>query len=375
MLLTILISLAAVMALIVIHELGHFAAARILGIPVFEFSIGLGPEIASWQSASGTKWSLRLLPFGGYCSFDPPGLEDIHKSNLFGAAPVKRLCVLLAGPLFNLAAAFLISLVVFAGIGVPVATTTIEGLAPSVVVDGRLQAGDVVVGVNGHEVPDYEAFQTVVQQAVRKGDQTLNVVVQRGGKIYQARTKLSWSEDRQTADPGLVLAREPKVVSFGRAIVCAFMQMGQYWTALISTLGGLLSGAVSMKSMSGVVGIVSTLSSRTMPGEYVGLLGFLSFNLFVMNLLPLPVLDGWKALTSLIEMTAGYVVPAAWDEKITTAGAVALVLFFVYVTCQDVARLTGVSGEFLAGCLLFLVGLWFLTKRFLLIWNAKKGRC
>ena len=340
--------------LIAIHELGHFLAARLCGVKVLEFAMGMGPLLWKRQSKSGTQISLRLLPIGGFCAME--GEETASDDPAaFNNAPVwKRLIILAAGVTMNFLLGLVLVAVCFSQVGsfvVPTITDFMEG-CPYEGPDG-LQVGDTFYRINGERT--YFSSDVSVYMA-RGGGESADIVVIRDGKKVRLddfpmtlREYTDPETGEQTMKYGLYFQKQER--GFGALVKYTWYGAMDFVRMVRLGLTDLVRGAVGFKEMSGVVGVVDMMAqvgseSPTVRDGILNILylgAFIAVNLAVMNLLPLPALDGGRifflVITWLLEHILHRRIDPKYEGYVNTAGLVALMALMVFVMYNDIARI------------------------------------
>ena len=353
---TILYILAAILIfgiLIAVHEWGHFIAARLCGVTVHEFAIGMGPALYQ-REKKGTKYAIRLLPIGGYCALEgeEDDSDDPHSLNNQGFW--KKVLIFAAGAAMNFLVGFLIILCIYST-AQAFRTTEITGFFDGCPYQGEegLQVGDAFYRIDGHRI---YLFSDISTYLARGNGQTFDLVVIRDGeKVHLEDFPMTVQEYTQEdgtpftgygfylngAEPATLWAKLR--VSWYNAI--------DFVRLIWMSLGDLITGRAGMQDLSGPVGIVSTI---TQVGEqsasllealeniaYFGAL--IAVNLAVMNLLPIPALDGGKifflAINALCMLVAKRQIPPKYENYIHAACFALLMLLMLAVTFQDVFRL------------------------------------
>ena len=340
--------------LIATHELGHFATAKLLGVKVNEFSVGMGPAIFKREKGE-TLYSLRLLPIGGYCAMEGEDDDSVDPRSFGRAAGWKKLIILAAGAGMNFVTGLLILLILYfpaAGFFQEVYAGPLEGYG---VEDCGLQPGDRFLSVDGHRVLVYGNAQLYLSRA---GD-TLDLVVERDGEVvelndvylpYQERTD---EEGNYTRLRGLSLGREVQAAGVAEKLAYSWNSaLDMVRTGWIS-LGDLLRGAVGLRDLSGPVGIVDMMTDVGSSSETAAvaasnlayLAALIAVNLAVMNLLPIPALDGGRILFLLINgvlyLVARRKIDPKYEAYVHMAGLLALLGLMLVVTFSDVSKLIG----------------------------------
>lgn len=317
--------------LVMIHELGHFFAAKITGIQVNELSLGMGPLLLKHQGKE-TLYSLRLFPIGGFCSMEG---EDEESENVraFNRKPaLARAFVVVAGALMNLLLAIVILSCIAGHIGV--ATTRIDAVSQ----EGTAYAagvlpGDEILEVDGEKV----SFFADVRAGIQKADEEVNLVLLRDGKkVYMAVPVEKDEQGVAVIGINAVISKSPmKALRYGSR---ATVEMGR---EMLSYFGQLFTGESSVQDLTGPVGIVSAIGTQAKRGFiYVAnLLAMISLNLAIINMLPLPALDGGRLLFIIINALTGRAVSEETEGKIHFAGMMLLFGLMAYVLILDVGRL------------------------------------
>jgi len=337
--------------LVTIHELGHFIAAKSLGVKVNEFAVGMGPVILKRQGRE-TKYSLRLLPIGGFCAMEGQD-ENSDDPGSFMNKPVwKRFIILIAGSFMNFLTGFLILAVLFAGYGA-LTTTTIasfmEGFPNTE--SSYLREGDAFYSIDGERTYLSNDITTFLS---RGNGKTADIVIIRDGKKvllndfpmelreYEINgekvLRYGFYLKAEKATPGLKLRHSwYNSISFVRMV-----RMG---------LGDLISGSVGVKELSGPVGIVEIINDVGSSAESKSaaisniayICAFIAINLAVMNMLPIPALDGGRIffmlVTFVIEKASRRRVNPKYENYIHVAGFVLLMGLMAFVLFNDILKL------------------------------------
>jgi len=329
---TILIGVFFLGFLVFIHELGHFLASRMCGVKVEAFSIGMGPVLFH-KTFRGTDWRLSLLPFGGYCSMKgEKDLEEsfnenvlLDKDSFYGVKPIFRAFIAFAGPLANfLFSVFAFFVIALTGYTYYSASNTIRLATDdypelhSAAAEGGILSGDKIIKIESREVNDFSEIYEIV---AGHPDEDIQITVERKGQLlnFSVHTDMDKSSGEGKigvmSDASTVTARQAKRYSFFPAIGQGFYQTCRMTGLSIKGIGLLFRGLNISESVAGPARITSMMGETAKSGFSAGfrsgivaLLQFMALicvSLFIMNLLPLPVLDGFLLLTSLIEAIFG----------------------------------------------------------------------
>ncbi len=324
---------------IFIHEFGHFAAAKRNGILVNEFSIGMGPLLWSRQGKE-TKYSIRLLPIGGYCMMEGEEEDSDLPGSYSNASVGARLSVVSAGARNNilLGLAVLCLLTVFGG---NIASTTVAGFQDNATTYATgLREKDRILSVNGSRLfIANDLFYEMMWVKDGKCDMT---VVRDNKKIeLEDVTFLTVANEDGTNSISLdfYVFAEPKnpVTVIKHSVLWTFSLIRQ----VLRSFYQLITGTVPLNQLSGPVGIVSAIGEAASIGwdSLLMLLAFISINLGIMNILPLPALDGGKIVTLLIEGATGRKLSPKAEMIINALGLVFLLTMMIFVTYNDISRL------------------------------------
>lgn len=328
--------------LVTFHELGHFLAGRATGVYIHEFAIGMGPVLFSWRGKE-TRYSLRLIPIGGYTRFAGEEGKDKEEDNavprdrlLPTQTPGTRAKIVVAGPLANLLIACVAFFVVFSFVGLSQPTTAIsEVMAGYPAEQAGLRAGDQVLSVGGVETPTWADMTAAIQP---RAAQPTEVVVQRG---YERLTVSITPID--VSGVGVIGVRPSFIVV--RLGLLQGLYQGVKETLIVS-LGwaqgiiGMLLGKVA-PDVTGPVGITQILgeAAKTGLGELLYLFGALSANLGLLNLLPVPALDGSRLIFAGVEALRGKPIDPDKESFVHFIGFFLLMALFVVITYKDILRL------------------------------------
>ncbi|MBQ7523644.1 MAG: site-2 protease family protein [Oscillospiraceae bacterium] len=347
MLLYVIVAVFVFGLLIFLHELGHFIAAKACGVRVNEFSVCMGPAL--WQKTKGeTTYSLRLIPIGGYCAME--GEDDASDDpRSFTAVSVwKRLCILVAGAGANFLCGLLILLILF-GTSPLAATPTIREFYPesTVAEETGLQVGDTLYRIDGRRVYRYEDVGMLLDRSI--GLHTLEVLrdgkrVSLGEVPLERRAYIVDGEEQQMY--GLQFAVVPMTLPL--ALSQTWANAADFVRLIWMSLGDLIHGLVGFDQISGTVGIVRIMAQTGEAAETTAaavrsiayFAAFLAINLAVMNLLPIPALDGGKVFTLLVTAVLETVfrrkIDPKYEQYIHAAGMVLLLVLIAVITLKDI---------------------------------------
>lgn len=340
---SIVVSIAAIMMignlLILAHELGHYIAARSVGLVAARFTIGLGPNLFRVTDRHGTLWSLSALPLGGFVSF--AGERDRSRPGGYAALPPPaRLAIIAAGPAANI----LVAIGLFAGILAAKGETSLLPVV-SVVVPGSaadmagLQVGDRVLAVDGTRT---RTFSDLVPLLREHPDQRVALQIDRDDAVIgvSARLGVRPAGGKFVGYLGIVshaLGHRP--LTLGQIALYA---PARAWQITVETLSGIATALTTGRGAShfaGMLGVAHIAGEAAATGatQLVALTAILSINLALMNLLPIPVLDGGAFLFCLVEWVRGQPAPERLQNLATRTGAAAIAGLFALSTLHDLA--------------------------------------
>lgn len=333
----ILLAVVLFLLLIVFHEFGHFIVAKKSGIKVNEFAVGMGPLIYSKEKGE-TKYSFRLVPIGGYCAMEGEEDESNDPRSFDNAPAFKRFLTILAGPVANLIIAVLVFTIV-GGISGVVTTEVSDFIEDSPAKIAGIEKGDEISKLNGKEISDFTEISKVVNDFYKDKDfeKEINVEVKRDGKDLDFNFKPK--VEAENVYIGIIPAR--RTPGFFEAIALGFKETGRNIKMIFTILGRLFTGKLALGALSGPVGVLKELGNQAQSGlaNLLYFLAYISVNLAVFNLLPIPALDGSKLLTSAIEMITGKKINKKLEEKITMVGFFILLGLILVVSIKDIINL------------------------------------
>lgn len=328
--------------IIFFHELGHFLLARKNKIDVDEFWMGMGPTLVH-KKVGKTDYCLKLFPIGGACVMGEDELDDLSEGSFNNKSPWARISVILAGPIFNFILAFICALIFIAVIGVdkPI-VSSVERNSPAE--EAGLMEGDQIVEMNGKSIHIFRDIQLYNQ--FHHGE-IVELVYERAGKETTVKLTPVAGEDGfyrlGVGSTGYTKGNLLENLGYSAYEV-------KYWIELtIKSLGQLVTGQISVKQLSGPVGVVDVFDDTYQQSKSGGpLLVFvnmlrmailLSANLGVMNLLPLPALDGGRLVFLILEVIRGKRISPEKEGYVHAAGMVLLLGLMVFVMYNDIRKI------------------------------------
>ena len=338
--LQIILAILAFGVLVIVHEFGHFITAKRGGVQVNEFWIGMGPTLLKHEY-HGTLYCLKLLPFGGACVMEGEDGES-ENEHAFGKAKLpRRMLIVCAGALMNFLVGFLIVLAVMQpnGPNGGYIVSTIASVDPASTAAGDLKAGDEILKIDGYHILVRSDFETALS---RTASTTYKVTVRREGeKVTLPSVKLEATVTDANGNKriGITFAELPD--SLGMHLSMSVRTAVNYARLVWSSMGMLVSGQVGVDQLAGPVGMAEVMADTAKYSmiSFFQLVAFISINLGVMNLLPLPALDGGRLVFLIIEGIRRKPVPPRYEGYVHAAGLMLLLMLMVYVTGQDVLRI------------------------------------
>lgn len=363
----IIVALITLMIMIMVHESGHYAVGKMLKFKINEYSIGFGPAIFKHRKKNGELFSIRVIPLGGFCAFEGEDADSSVEGAFNSQKPWKRILVLLAGVTFNFISAFVVLTVAFSIYGYTMPAVASFNAPVGDMPACTLQEGDIIYRVNGHRVytltdsnvgallADCEDGQ--IEMTVIRGYQPImlgkNVIFRRGEMVnVTANLGEYYSTD---ADGSVVTYRGIGIMT--SYVSYRFNVFQCFWLGIVfcvqvvvllfQTIGGMLTGLVAVKgNLGGPITTVGVIASSVSKGGFRSillLLGMMSANIAVMNVLPLPALDGSRVVFTLIEWIRKKPIPRKVEAIIHTVG---LVLLFGITILFDILNLGMIAKLF-----------------------------
>ena len=380
--LTAIVTVIMFLVMISLHEFGHFITAKLMDFKILEYAIGFGPAI--WKSKkSEIQYSLRIVPFGGYCKFEGEDEDSLDKRAFSNQAVWKRIIVVAAGGVFNVILGFILFLVIISQTS-PMVTNRVDTVVEnSYISDAGLMSGDEIIRINGKKVNFYNDITLYTQEFTE--DTECDLVIKRDGekKTLSFKPTKSTSEYKYT-DSGVEVTGfingvktetdfyeydednvkdEEKVGTEERVerLIIGFVPVkedvtianiwGEAWNQtrfvvklVYNSLWQMITGKVGVEQMSGPVGIVKEVNTAVNSGSsswlYVlNLTALLTINLGVFNLLPVPALDGGRLFFMLIELITRKKIPPEKEGLVHSIGFMLLIALIIFISYNDIMKL------------------------------------
>lgn len=317
---------------IILHELGHFTVAKLVGIKVKEFAIGMGPTIFNTKKGE-TKYSLRLLPIGGYVSMEGEDEDSNDPRSFNNASVLSRMAVISAGAFMNFVLAIIVLSIVSFNTGVP--TTVIEDTTENSPAEiAGIVGGDKIVAIDDVNIDKWE--QVINEISNKDENKEFQMTVLRNDE------KMDFNINPVVEDNRIVIGIETRMErSAGGAIKGGFEKTGMFLNAMFDFVKMAFRGKVSTDDLSGPVGVISVVGQAAKAGftEVLLILGFISINLGFFNLLPIPALDGSRLIFLFIELIRGKPIAPEKENFVHIIGFFLLIGLMIIVTYKDLIRI------------------------------------
>lgn len=347
---SILVAILVFGLIILIHEFGHFIIAKKCGIGVLEFSIGMGPRLCSFVRGE-TRYSIKVFPFGGSCMMLGEDENESDPRAFNNKSVWARIAVIAAGPVFNFILAFLLALVIIHTVGYdsPKLTGVIDGLPAK---EQGMQAGDVIMRLNKEPVVVYrDVTMYMYMHPSEPVDVEFKRTLESGAtEVRTVRLVPRYSEEYNSYMLGIQTSgyRQP-VTGIGDTLKYSAYEVVYWIKTAIKSIGMMLRGQVGAEDMAGPVRMVSIIDEtveetrqygvETMLLSLANLCVLLSANLGVMNLLPIPALDGGRLAFLVVEALRGKPIDKEKEGMVHMAGMALLMCLMVFVLFNDIAML------------------------------------
>lgn len=341
---TLILFIVILSLIIVIHEFGHFLFAKLFGVYVYEFSLGMGKKLWSFKKGE-TEYSIRMIPLGGFVSLAGESIEvdeSIPKEQRLQSKSVfQRFMIMVSGPGFNFVLAMFllfISALIFGSVTTKPIIGNLSQEYPAY--QAGIRENDVILEIEGKKVTTWEDAMWEVQMSSGK---TLDFVLEdENGNIKNATvTPIENKTEEGTSYIYGISKDNEKEYGLVQACVYAFEKTGSTFKLMGKTIQSLFVGKVGVDELSGPIGIFSVVDSQAQAGleSIIYLIAFLSVNVGVINLIPFPAFDGGRILFLIIEKIKGSPVDAKIENMIHSIGFMLLILLMIYVTFNDVFRI------------------------------------
>ena len=341
MVLTIICAIIIFSVIIFVHELGHFLTARMFGVTVKEFAIGMGPKLFKKQGEN-TLYSVRAIPIGGFCAMEGEDDDSAEEGSFSRKKPLPRIIILAAGATMNLILGFLIVACLVSASAVQtggIYGTTVESVEQTADAARFLQPGDKITEINGKRV---HIRRDLSFELTQTGGQESTLTFRRDGQTYTETftpTQVTYEDGSTGYIVGFTVAKE----GFGlfRLLHESFFQTVWMVKLVFLSIGMLFTGEANLSDLSGPVGVVSVMNTAAQSGilDFLFFAAFLAVNIGIMNLLPLPALDGGRIFFILVELILRRPVPVEKEAVVHFVGFILLIGLMIFATWNDIVRI------------------------------------
>lgn len=322
--------------IIVIHEGGHFVAARLMKIKVNEFSIGMGPKLIQFTKGE-TKYTLRLVLFGGYCAMEGEDSDSDDENAFANKRVIQRIFVVVAGAFMNLVLGLVIISVMVSTQSL-IGTTTVAKFEDNAISSQTLEVGDKIKSIDGMRVYTSTDVTTGLS---RSADNTVEFVVERNGeaRTIDVEFEMSEYEGHQYINMDFFVLGVEK--TFSSVIKESLAQFVSYCRMIFLSLHDLIVGRYGVSDISGPVGTVSIVSTavKTSLPTVLRIMALLTVNVGLFNLFPFPALDGWRLFVLAFEGIFKKKLPSKFEWLINSIGLALLIGLMCVVTFSDITKL------------------------------------
>lgn len=337
----IVITLLVLTALIVVHELGHYFVAKKRGIKVSEFAVGFGPRLIKWHRKE-TEFSIRPIFIGGFVRFADDEEKDPVPGDFRAASLKSRALTIIAGPAMNVVAAVIISIVVLTAFG-DYYPTVAELEQGSPAMEAGLQEGDIITDINGIHM-DFASYDWQTYAESAQGESLPMTILREGETLeFDVPYREELNEQGRKA-VGFSVGTAPKSFNFFEAIALSFKWLFMMIKEMLAVLGSLFLGR-GIENLSGIVGIATAIGGATTMSATMGmayilkLMAMISVNLAIINLIPIPALDGGKLVLYGIEGIRRKPAPMKVEGILNLIGFTLIIGLAIFLVFQDVTRL------------------------------------
>lgn len=332
----ILIAVLFFQLIIVIHEGGHFVAARLMKIKVNEFSIGMGPKLIQFTKGE-TKYTLRLVLFGGYCAMEGEDSDSDDENAFSNKRVIQRIFVVVAGAFMNLVLGLVIISIMVSTQSL-IGTTTVAKYEDNALSSQTLEVGDKIKSIDGMRVYTSTDVTTGLS---RSADNTVEFVVERNGeaRTIDVEFEMSEYEGHQYINMDFFVLGVEK--TFSSVIKESLAQFVSYCRMIFLSLHDLIVGRYGVSDISGPVGTVSIVSTavKTSLPTVLRIMALLTVNVGLFNLFPFPALDGWRLFVLAFEGIFKKKLPSKFEWLINSIGLALLIGLMCVVTFSDITKL------------------------------------
>lgn len=347
--LTLILLILILGIIILVHEFGHFITAKKSGVHIYEFSIGMGPLLKTHKGRDGINYNIRALPIGGFVSMAGEVYEDddskkIKKEDFMCNKKWWQRVIILAAGVFN---NFVLAIIILFIMALIWGTTSLTPKISEVIdnypaKNAGLENGDIIKSINGHKVSTWDQAQ--IYLVMNSDNDIYNIEIKHAnGKTenYKISPKITKNENGEVEERafGFRISQETER-GFFASIKYAFSKFGSLISTMWLTVVNLFTGKIPVSSLSGPVGIYQVVGTSISAGisQIIYLIAFLSINVGLINILPIPAFDGGRILFLIIEKIKGSPVNAKFENWCHTIFFFLIILLMIYITVFDIIR-------------------------------------
>ena len=341
----VLLAIVMLGIIVTVHEFGHYTVGRLCGIGIVEFSVGFGPRLLGWKR-KGIQYSLRAIPLGGYCAFVGEDQRSDDPRAMNNQPVWKRFLTVLSGPLMNFVLAFVVCAAMLNAYFIAETYPIVDQvIADMPAVQAGLQPGDKILQVNGVELTDDSAGVSLRLTTMQSGDMTqpIDLVIERDGQTmsYAVTAAPVTDESGKATRYQIGIVFSSRTYSFFESLREAGSYMVETTGMMLNSLKNLIFKGEGLEDTAGTVGIIAVVAQQAREGMYMvlWLMYIISLNLGIMNLLPIPALDGGRLLFLIVEAIRRKPIPPEKEGLVHGIGMVLLLGLFVVLTYHDIVKL------------------------------------
>jgi regulator of sigma E protease len=357
-----IISFVVIISIVVfVHEYGHYIVAKKSGVKIEIFSIGFGPKLCSWYDKSGTIWKICLLPFGGYVKMfgdkgvsSQPNISALNKISKeerdlsFHYKPLSiKAAIVAAGPIANYVLAIVLLTFSFSYYGVPYSEPIINDIQGNSRADkAGIKVGDKIISIDGHKIEKFPDIQPIIAM---NGNRVLDITIERDGQIIdiKATPELIEQEDGQGNKikiGKLGISSKPGYIKKYNIFQSFKASLDECWlvsSSTLSAIGQIITGTRSASELSGPIRIAKYSAASFERGIQVTLwfIAMLSINLGLVNLLPIPMLDGGHLFFYFFEAISGKAIPGKLQKYSFIAGLIIIIGLSIFAIFNDIINI------------------------------------
>lgn len=339
--------------LVFVHELGHFLMAKWAGVGVLKFSLGFGPRLVG-KKIGETEYIISMIPLGGYVKLlgespDDKLSEDDEKRSFLRQHVLRRIGIVAAGPVFNFLFAIMVFAIVYM-IGVPVLTPEVGDVQKGTpAFQTGIKAGDIILAINGEDISHWGELAGII---VNSEGRELEIRVERNRKIENFRLKAELIRSENIFGEKIDLYKIG-IKASSHTIIERLNPFSALWAGIEQTwyitkitmisIVKMVEGKLSAKTLGGPILIAQMAGARAQEGiiPFIFFMALLSINLGIINLFPVPLLDGGHLLFFIIELISGREVNVKWREMAQQIGFALLIMLMIFVFYNDIVRIFG----------------------------------